>query len=152
MNDDVKLINTKAQPSLSIREKVKYEDIPTAMGRMYGELVVHMQKNKVQMIGPPFAYYHSWSNGEVDVECGFPVTASSKEDGRIRTFTLPEVRAVTSMHIGPYQTIMETYTKAENWIRSHGYEPADHMWETYLNSPQEVPPEKLMTEIFWPIK
>ena len=37
------------------------------------------------------------------------------------------------------------------WMKENGHSPATFMWEEYLNSPQEVPPDQLMTRIYWPI-
>lgn len=149
---DIQLIDAKEQPAFTVRERVKNSDIPTAMGRMYGELVGFMQRKGVQVAGPPFAYYHSWSDQEVDLECGFPVAAPVSGEGKVKPFTLPAVKAVTAMHVGPYHKLMETYTEAERWMRANGHEPATYMWELYLNEPNKVPPEQLMTQIFWPIK
>ncbi len=151
MTDDIRLATTKEQLVLSVREVVKVPDIPSTMGCMFGEVLAYMQRSSIQPIGPPIAYYHSWSNDRTDLECGFPV-AAAKTDGRIRALTLPAVRAVEAMHVGPYQALMETYTKMDGFMRAHGYEPASYMWEVYLNDPREVPPERLMTEIYWPIK
>jgi effector-binding domain-containing protein len=146
----IELTTTKAQAAVSIREKVKVKEIPQAMGRMYGELATIM--GKVQMVGPPFAYYHSWSNEEVDVECGFPIAGEFKPQGKFKAFTLPSVKAVVTMHVGPYDKLMESYTKMEQWTRTNGHTPADYMWEIYLNEPGKVPPEQLMTQLIWPIK
>ena len=35
-------------------------------------------------------------------------------------------------HIGPYNTIADTYHKMENWARSHGYLLGDSSWERYV--------------------
>ena len=147
----IELTTTTAQRAASIREKVKVTEIPQAMGRLFGELMAAMQKG-LPVAGPPFAYYHSWSNEEVDIECGFPISGEFEADGRIRPFTLPAVKAVVTMHVGPYDKLMESYTKMEQWMRANGHTPADYMWEYYLNEPGTVPPEQLMTRLVWPIK
>ncbi len=48
--------------------------------------------------------------------------------------------------------LVRTYETVERWIKAKGLEPADQMWEYYLNDPTMVSPEELMTEIIWPIK
>ncbi len=149
---EVNIINTTEQSALSIRGKVKMADISQYMGKVYGELMMEMRRNGWQGSGPPFAYYHSWVGDEIDVDCGIPVNSATAGSGRVRRFTLPAVRAARTVHIGPYMDIGKTYQTLERWIRDHGHEPADNMWESYLNDPAEVLPEKLMTEIFWPIK
>ncbi len=149
---DIELITTKEQPALSIRERVKMQDVPMTMGRIFGEVAGFMQSNGVPMAGPPFAQYHSWTNEETDLECGFPVPVKLDVKGKIRSITLPAVKAAFATHVGPYEKLVDTYTKMEQWIKSKGYQPAGCMWESYLNGPQEVHPEKFLTEIVWPIK
>lgn len=152
MHGDIEIVNTEAQPALAIRAKVKVEDMPAAMGRMFGEVAECMQKNNVQMAGPPFSFYHSWSDKEVDMECGIPSSGPSSCEGDVKPLTLPAVRGASAMHAGPYHALMETYALVEQYVHDQGLELAPFMWESYLNSPEDVPPEKLMTRIIWPIK
>jgi effector-binding domain-containing protein len=148
----IEIITTQAQASIALREKVKVKDISQAMGRLYGEIYGYMEKKGIPLAGPPFAYYHAWSEQEVDLECGFPTVGTVKGEGRFETFTLPSVRAVVGMHIGPYPDIVKTYTEVQKWMKENAHQPADQMWEVYLNDPSITPPEKLMTQIVWPLK
>jgi hypothetical protein len=72
---EFEVITTQKQTAISIREKVKMQDIPQAMGRMFGELMPVLQKD-VQCAGPPFALYHSWSEDETDMDVGFQIGRS----------------------------------------------------------------------------
>jgi effector-binding domain-containing protein len=152
MNEAIELVQSKAQAGLSIRQMVKFAEIPNMMSKAYGELMTYMQRNDIQMVGPPFVFYHSWSDVETDMDCGFPVTSTFKGEGRIHSFDLPAVKVMMTIHTGPYEKLGETYKKVEEKMRAMGIKPADHMWESYLNNPMEVPPEKLLTQIFWPIE
>jgi len=147
---EFELTTTTAQPAVAIREKVKVNEIPQAMGRMFGEVCKAV--GEANLAGPPFAYYYSWSDQEVDMACGFPVAGTFNPSGNVKAFTLPAVKAVVAMHVGPYDKLMDTYTKMQQWMGEKKLAPADYMWEFYLNSPEEVPPEKLMSKLIWPVK
>jgi effector-binding domain-containing protein len=149
---NIEVTTTQAQTSIALREKVKVKEIPQAMGRMYGEIYTHMQKNGIPITGPPFAYYHAWSDQEVDMECGFPTGGTVMNDGKFEAFTLPAVQAVVAVHSGPYPDIAKTYGEVLKWMKEEGHQPADQMWEIYLNDPAITPPEKLLTQIVWPLK
>jgi len=149
---DMSIVNTTERPALSIRSRVKMTEISQFIGQAIGEMMKESKDHGWRIAGPPFAYYHSWAADEIDVDCGFPVTQSIAGSGKVRPFTLPAVRAARTMHVGPYVELVKTYGLIEKWIRANGHEPADHCWENYINDPDEVPPEKLMTEILWPIK
>lgn len=148
---EMKVVMTMPQQAIAIRERVKTGDIPQAFGRMFRELMPVIQK-EVRCVGPPFAFYHSWSDEETDMEVGFPIAGEGVTKGAIRPFQLPAVTAVTAMHVGPYDRLMETYNEMLEWMKANGKRPAGYMWEEYLNSPDDVPPEKLMTRLIWPFE
>jgi len=146
----IEIINTKETPAIAIREKARVSEIPAVMFRMFGELYPHLNKD-VKCVGPPFALYHSWEGDIMDMEVGFPIEGKGIEDGNVQTIVLPAVRAAVTMHIGPYDKLTDTYNLMTEWMKNNGHEPASFMWEEYLNSPQEVPPDQLMTRLYWPI-
>lgn len=149
--ENIEVVTTKAQTAIAIREKIKIDEIPQVMGRLFGELVP-LLGNEVQCVGPPFVLYHSWSQDEVDMDVGFPVAGEGVTAGKVRPIELPSVRAAVSVHIGPYEKLVDTYNLMMVWMKQKGLVPADYMWEEYLNSPQDTPPERLMTKIYWPLK
>ena len=46
---------------------------------------------------------------------------------------------------GAFEAIMK-------WLDVNGYLPLPGMRDIYLNSPHEVPPEELLTEVLWPVR
>ncbi len=153
MQEEPKLIEVVAQPVLSVRGKVKVDEIPSFIGKAFGEIAAYMQRKKIPIAGPPFSLYHSWSGEGFDVEAGFPVAKPEKGEGKVRASSLPSGKVATVMHIGRYEDLSKTYSMLEKWIKEKGYVPGGCDWEIYLNSPEEVSsPHELMTQIFWPIK
>jgi AraC family transcriptional regulator len=55
------------------------------------------------------------------------------------------------LYTGPYHEVGGAYTKAIDYIGSHGLQVNGLCREMYLNNPQEVPESKLMTEIQIPV-
>ena len=56
------------------------------------------------------------------------------------------------MHVGPYDTLHQTYSDMQAWIVSQGRRPSSFMWEVYLTDPQMDPdPAKWRTEIYLPV-
>lgn len=148
---EIEIIQTRAQKAIAIRCKVKENEIPQAMGMMFAELVP-LLGSRVMCTGPPFTLYHAWSDDEVDMDVGFPVEGGEVIEGRVRTIELPAVKAAVTTHIGPYDRLVDTYGQLMSWMERNGHHPADIMWEEYLNSPEETPPEQLSTRIYWPIR
>lgn len=158
MNPDIKIKEIREQPTLTIRESATIASIPDRIGQIYSDIVAFMGEKGIAPAGAPFAYWHnmnseSMSKGVFDMECGFPVIKPVEGEGQIKASKLPGGKAVTAMHIGPYETLVETYETIQGWINEKGYQVEDDMWETYLTNPCEVPDNsKWMTEIFWPLK
>lgn len=58
--------------------------------------------------------------------------------------TLQTLKCQRDMGQPAYHTVM-------GWISEHGHEIAGPPRETYLNDPQTVPPEELLTRVEFPI-
>ncbi|MNL80251.1 Bacterial transcription activator, effector binding domain [compost metagenome] len=56
-----------------------------------------------------------------------------------------------AIHIGPYDTVVKTYDALTGAMKARGLTGAHDMWEVYY-SPPDTPPEKLRTEIIWPVQ
>jgi AraC family transcriptional regulator len=151
MSGEIKVIKTKEQSGIAIREKVKVAEIGPAVGRLYGEVAGYMARNGLRMTTAPFLYYHSCVDGEVDMEAGFPCASKIKNDGRFHTFTLPSLKAVHMTYVGPYNTLMSAYEKMEAFMKEKGLKPAEQMWEVYISDPDETAPADLVTELYWPV-
>lgn len=68
--------------------------------------------------------------------------------------TLPGGRWAVFLHVGPYDTLWQTWQAAyREWLPTSGHEPRDAApFEDYVDDPSQVTAEKLRTEIFIPIK
>lgn len=147
----IDIVDTMGQKAIAIRERVRMKDIPQIVGAIFGELMPVVE-SEVRCAGPPFAYYTSWSDDETDMVVGFPIVGEGVTKGRIKPFEIPAVRAAVAVHVGPYDKLGESYGKLTEWMKANGHRPAGFMWEEYLNGPDEVPPEKLMTRLVWPLE
>lgn len=158
MKVDIRIKDISGQITLVIRESTTIVAIPERMGQIFSEIIDFMNRNGIKPAGAPFAYWHNMnsegiSKGVLDMECGFPIEAPIEGEGQIKASKLPGGKVVTAMHIGPYETLHETYNIIQSWIEENGYEGEDNIWDTYLTNPREAQDESnWMTEISWPIK
>jgi effector-binding domain-containing protein len=56
------------------------------------------------------------------------------------------------LHKGQYEKIEQTYNSLKNWINKNNYEITGPYEESYFNSPEQVPPGELLTEIRFPVR
>jgi len=63
---------------------------------------------------------------------------------------LPGGRVIHTMHVGPYDTLADTYGELLAWAADEGLTLAEGMWEVNLSDPDTEPdPAAWRTEVFW---
>ncbi len=141
-----------AQPVLLVREACTMKEIPTAVGRIFGDVMRWAGEHHVPVQGPAFARYSDMHGDRFTLEAGFAVRDPiAAVDGRVSPGRLGDCSAAHAMHIGPYEKLADTYGELQRWVASQGYEPVGDAWELYLTGPS-TPPSEHRTEIFLPVR
>lgn len=148
----MKIIERKETPTLSVRYRTPVSELPATMGPIYGEIAALMGRDGIPFAGPPFARYFNMDMNDLDVEIGFPLASPAAGAGRVEAGKLPGGFFAAATHVGPYATIEATYNALTAFIKEKGVAPEEWMFEEYLNSPEDTPPEKLETTIYFPLK
>jgi effector-binding domain-containing protein len=150
--NEIRIVDTDERPTAVLRAQVPVAELPTFFQKAFGATWNALRKQGLSPTGPPFALYHGIPTRSVDVEVGFPVTASPQPEGEVAPSTLPGGRAVEAVHVGPYDTMGETYGQVEQWMVAERLQPGPVMWESYLSDPQAEPdPATWRTLIHWPV-
>lgn len=147
---EIRKIAEKA--TLFVRTTVPVEKISEAMGEAYGEIAQYMGKKGLQFAGPPYALYKNMDMSALDIEMGFPLAAAAEGEGRVESGVLPGGEAAVGVHTGSYADIGKTYEALQAFVKEKGRDSETWCYEFYLNSPEDTPPEKLQTEIYFPLK
>jgi effector-binding domain-containing protein len=142
---------------LSKREKGTYD---ATIGKLIGELmkVIHLpenQRNFVKIAGPFMTIYHDEGHIEenADIEVAIPITGKvSVEDPGIEIRNMKPTKVASLIHKGSYETIGEGYRKILSYIQNRGLEINGPIMDLYLNDPNTVKPDDIITEIQVPIK
>ncbi len=70
----------------------------------------------------------------------------------IQAGEIPGGKAVTCMHIGPYDQVGGAYEAVQKWVEANSYIPVGVAYEFYLNDPQTTPPSELQTQVVFPLQ
>ena len=146
---EIEVIETEAQPVLSIREITSVEDLPEEVGTAYQAILNHMNLMGEEPSDMPFIAYYNMDMDNLDVEIGFP---TSRELAGIHDIDVSEIPAglkVVCMYQGPYNEMKPVYEAMNEWIEENEYEPTGVIYEFYYNSPEEVPESELLTKIMF---
>ncbi len=142
---------------LSKREKGTYEN---TIGKLIGELMNCInhpdnQRNLVKITGPimMLCYDEEYKENNADIEVAIPISGRiTVEDPFMEVKTLPECEVVSVVYKGPYGNIGVTYSKIYSYAAENNLKLIAPDRSLYLNNPNEVKEDDLMTEIQYPVK
>ena len=88
----------------------------------------------------------------IEFECAIPVAAPFAGHGDVKPGSVGGGEAVVCTHVGPYDTIGQTWEAMMAWVERTGTDAGRRGWESYLTDPGEEPdPAKWVTEVCMPL-
>jgi len=143
-------------PLLAIRDSIIGQDmsgLSLKIKTIYKDITTYMQTNYLPITAPPVVITHFYNTDKFIFSAGFPVANNEiKPQGRIYAYEIPACRAVKANYTGPYEKMDKVYASILKYINDNKLEVAGESWEVYLNDPQTVTPDKLLTMVYFPIK
>ncbi len=141
------------RPALAIRLHTSVADIPSTLAVALPEVWHAAEAMGLVPDGPPFTRYLSMPGDALDYEAGVPLPiAASAGRGRAVPVELPGGTVAVAWHVGPYETLAETYDALMRWIGEQGRAVAGPMWEVYWSDPAAEPdPSRWRTEVIVPV-
>lgn len=142
---EVKLVETKPMPILSIRKKMKVRDSQ----KYIMELMKTVQEKGLTLTTGPMSIFHDevYDPENYDMEDAVAIR-EAEESTRI----LEGGFCVMSVLKGAYTELPSVYAKIREWIEEEGYTVSGAPYEIYQTDPTLVLPEENITEIYVPIK
>lgn len=126
------------------------------MGMIIGKLTDWIVKNNINVVGAPFALYYTdpsmVSPDEMEYDVAIPVSGDLKEIDDIKIKEIQKHTVISGIHKGAYSNLPDTYMAIWNYIMENNFEANGVPKEIYLNDPDEVKEDELLTEIQFPIK
>lgn len=148
-------IEVTAQPMVYVtaRASMDPQEIERVMNSAFDTLGKFLGEAQVTPLGPPLAVYSNWTENQMTIDVGFPVSAAdaAKARGDILSGSTPGGNALKAIHRGPYDSLADTYNAIEAQMRSEGIAQSATAWEVYLGEPGVTPDAELITEIYMQI-
>ncbi|NVM45409.1 MAG: GyrI-like domain-containing protein [Candidatus Lokiarchaeota archaeon] len=147
-----KIIKRDAQSVLAVRTTSSAQNLPVALGKNYGAIMQYLGQLNEQTSGPPFVAYYNMDMQNLDIDIGIPVAKKIADKDEIKASEIPAGKYASCLYIGPYSGMAPTYELLAKFVEDKGYESTGIAYELYLDDPSVVPPEKLQTQILFPLK
>jgi effector-binding domain-containing protein len=139
MDHACELIERKAEAVLFVRTRTSVDRLPQVMGRVHGEMMVHLDKVRAYPSGPPSAAYYDLGTQEPDLEIRVPVASLREGPGDIRPGEIPSGCMASCVHTVPSDRLAAAYRALAAWMEAQGIEPSGIAYELYLNDPASMP-------------
>jgi effector-binding domain-containing protein len=152
MSYQCELLDRSTQPTLTIRTRSAVQNLPQVLGQAWGAIMQYAEPLGFQPCGAPFVAYHNMNMQDLDIEVGFPFAQKLAGHGNIHAGAIAGGKAVTCVHIGPYDQVGGAYEALQKWVGTHSYVPTGVAYEFYLNDPQTTPPAELQTQVVFPLQ
>lgn len=149
-NFDVKLVEIPNMNILYIRKMVQQHEFPLEYANCFGELLKHIEDNKLTMTYPPMVLFHSDEYSPFGLDTEFAIPIKERVKGT-RDFN-PGLCLKTVLK-GSYSDLSSVYAKQLEYAEKEGYIAKDALFEVYVNDYTQVESENnLITEIYYPVK
>ncbi len=151
---DVTIKHAPEQHVASLSMRTSLATIGDDIAGGFAVVVGALTEAATQPTGAPFIVYHDvideQTDGDVEICIPVPidVDAAPRE---VKFKMIPGSTVAATTHRGPYAEISPAYHTVTGWIQDHGHQMAGAPREIYLNDPQSVLPDELLTEVQFPI-
>lgn len=123
-------------------------------GRLWEELVSHIENHGARMLAGCFASYYGEIEGKgVDAEVFEPIDRDIPGAERIKVHFMPAVSQMASIiHVGPYEGISLAYASVTKWIEDNSFRITGNEREIYLKGEwNSQDTSEYITEIQFPV-
>ncbi|EAR24557.1 hypothetical protein A20C1_13037 [marine actinobacterium PHSC20C1] len=127
--------------------------LPVDMTDAIHSLVEQIAAADITAAGPLMAVYAEAMHPDRPWKCEvcLPITKPFTGHPTLRSHELVGGLVATITHVGSYDGLKATYNQLFDWFSEHGHTYAGAPREIYLNSPDEVAEDQLLTTIEMPV-
>jgi|GEM_PF-1957223 len=136
---------------VGIESTVPTTAIGSTLGQMLPQIWNYLAERGVTPAAPPFSLYHTYTAEETQMEGGVPVVEPIEVEAPYICRTLNPRQLASAWHVGPYNTLPDTYKRLSEWIEANGYTFQGAPWEVYWSDPSNTDPSETLTEVLWPV-
>ena len=148
--DRVELVHEPVREAAVRRFEVDIARVGEQMGPAFGDVAGFLSRRGLSMTGGALAHYSVRADG-MEAAAGFEVAEAVEGGDGVESFTLPEVDAVSTVHVGPYDQLVAAYAAVHAYAAAVGRTlDESRMWEEYLTGPEALP-DQMRTRVVWPL-
>jgi effector-binding domain-containing protein len=127
-----------------------FDTLTDSFKTLYG----YLDHEKIKPTGPPMTIYTSTDDTGFEFTAAVPIEAApaNPPKGDIEIGQSPSGKMLKFVHRGSYDAMDSTYEAITNYLDSKSLEAADSFIEEYVTDPLKTPEDKLVVNVYVPIK
>jgi len=126
------------------------DEIGQAMHTGFAQVWAFMEHHGVAPAGGGLSVYHDYAQDKVDFRVGFVVARDdmAAAEGAVKADVTPAGRVLHFTLTGSYAGLRPAYEAMMTYMEAEGLRSVRPTWEVYMNGPNEVPEDRLVTECY----
>ncbi|WP_329000939.1 GyrI-like domain-containing protein [Kribbella sp. NBC_00709] len=123
------------QPTAVRRTRLRPEQLVDWVPSACAAVAEQLRHHDIAPVGFPFARWRTMSDGVIEAEAGFPVSAPIPANTPIEQSVLPGGPVVAVWHTAPDEKLDLTYQAIEHWLEADDAIASGDSWEIYHDLP-----------------
>jgi effector-binding domain-containing protein len=143
-----------AKPIVYLKGTATWDSAYDSLVDAFKSVRAYIDREKLKADGPPITIYLATDDTGFQFQAAIPIAEQPKESprGDLAVGKSPEGRALKFVHRGSYDGMDTTYDAITNYLDQKGLEAKDLFIEQYVTDPVSTPEDKLVIEVFVPVK
>lgn len=142
-----------AQILISVRDTASPETVTYKLAMMYNNISHFLKSKNLSPIGNPIAIFHNYSNRNLDIEAGLPVSSVMPVPKGLQCSDRAVQRTVMIKYVGSYKMISFAYKAIQSYISDNELQINGPVWEEYITNPTiDADNSNRQTNIYFPVK
>ena len=143
-----------ARTIIYIKGYSKWDSAFESLVDAFKSLHEYLDKQDVKPNGPALTIYTQTDDAGFSFEAALPIAQAPKEPpkGDVAVGQAPSGRALKFVHRGSYDAMDSTYEAITNYLDDKQLEAKDLFIEEYATDPVKTEPDKLVVNVYVPVK
>jgi effector-binding domain-containing protein len=149
---DFALIRADPKPYLYVERRASMDpaEISVTIGAAFAEVMAFLERHGIPPAGPLMSVYYDYSEDSMAFRAGVFVAEDDMRAAQdaVRADRTPGGDVLHFTHVGPYETLRDSYAALMEHCAAEGLKIGAPTWEVYVDDPDTTPAERLRTEIY----
>ncbi|HMO39245.1 MAG TPA: GyrI-like domain-containing protein [Saprospiraceae bacterium] len=150
----IQVMDAPTKYFLALRETVTISEISARYQQNLPKVFAAAQQAGLEMTGMPCGLFFVWdeANGKTDMAHAVPIATKASVPG-FDIVEIPAGRLLVIDYYGSYDGTAEAHYAMDEYLREHGQEAGEPVWEEYVTDPTTEPDtSKWLTRVYYPLK